>query len=309
MEKLSLRNRKPKPKPKDTPIDWRTKAAELIALKLGPTAQTYIDRAMDSLTVVYENNYPLEGKTEEERDKQARRQAQRMQNFTIIATMCDQASHMKGTPQERARKIIDALINRKLMDVILLFIESLVKRGAVSAYFEYRRYLAHTAVNPDVALANLEEMRECHRRNGEVLEGEDGEKLFADAFQAVHDRSEDTPPSEDHTADAPSANDAIQIAAVDAEDAELSALAIQQWASAYWRLMTNNKEQQDMLPFAIERVDPGVYRNYTDFIAFCDYRTELYNARLQRQKEEGMAALTALRDKMAEDDFILPGDK
>lgn len=305
MEKLSLKKRTPK----TTSADWRTRAAEIIALKLGPTAQTYIDRAMDSLTVVYENNYPLEGRTEEERDKQARRQAQRMQNFTTISIMCDQASHMKGTPQERARKIIDALINRKLMEVILLFIESLVKRSAVSAYFEYRRYLAHTAVNPEVALANLEQMRECHRLNGEVLEAEDGEVLFADAFQAVHDRSENTAPSEDHTMDAPSADDVMQIAAVDAEDAELSAMAIQQWASAYWRLMTNNKEQADVLPFAIERIEPGVYRNYTEFVPFCDYRTEMYNARMQRQKEEGMAALSALRDKMAQDDFQLPGDK
>lgn len=310
-EVLSLKNRpNPKPKPKKvTQLDWRERAAELITLTLGKTAQTYIDRAMDSLTTVWESNFPLDGETEEQRERQARRQAERHRNLTVISSMCDQASKMKGSPQERANKIISALITRKMIEVILLFVESLVRRAGVSAYFEYRRYLSHTAVNPEIALANLEQMRQSHALNGDVLEGEDGEALFANTFSTVHDAGEDVAPSEDHTRDGASSTDAIPIAATDAEDAELSALAIQQWASAYWRLMTNNKEEEDVLPFAIERVEPGVYRNYTEFTAFCDYRTESYNARLQRQKIEGLEALEAVRNKIVDDGFTLPGDK
>lgn len=307
-EVLSLKNRKPsqKPKPKVTQLDWRGRAAELITLKLGKTAQVYLDRAMDSLTTVWEPNFPLDGETEEQRERQARRQAERHKNLTTIATMCDQASKMKGSPQERANKIISALITRKMTDTILLFIESVVRRAGVSAYFEYRRYLSHTAINPEVALANLEQMRQCHALNGEVLEGEDGEALFANAFNAAHDHGESVSPGEDHSRDDAS-NAPIPIAATDTEDAELSALAIQQWASAYWRLMTNNKEEDDVLPFAVERVEPGVYRNYTEFTTFCDYRTESYNARLQRQKLEGLEALEAVRNKIADDGFVLPG--
>ncbi len=306
-EVLSLKNRTtPKPKTKVTQLDWRKRAAELITLNLGKTAQTYLDRAMDSLTTIWESNFPLDGETEEQRERQARRQAERHRNLTIIASMCDQASRMKGNPQERANKIISALITRKMTDVILLFIESLVRRAGVSAYFEYRRYLAHTAINPEVALANLEQMRQSHALNGDVLEGEDGEEIFANAFNAAHDHGESVSPGEDHARDGASSTDTIPIAATDAEDAELSALAIQQWASAYWRLMTNNKEEADILPFAIERVEPGIYRNYTDFLSFCNYRTESYNARLQKQKLEGLEALEAVRNKIVDDGFTIP---
>ena len=307
--KLSLKDRPKATKSTVVKLDWRGRAAELISLKLGPTSQTYIDRAMDALTTVWDVTYPIEGRTEEERDKQARRQAQRQQNLRTIAIMCNQAAQMKGTPQERAHKIINALITRKLPDIILLFIEMLVKRSGVSAYYEYRRYESHTAINPNIALANLERMRECHALNGDVLDGEDGEVMFAEAFFGAHDHGEDAAPGEDHARDAPSANDPIPIAAINAEDAELSALGIQQWASAFWRLMTNNPEQNDVLPFAIERVDTGVYRNYTGFTEFCDYRTEQYNARLTREKEEGLKALETVRNTLSSDGFTLPGDK
>lgn len=303
-EVLSLKGRKPKTKVQ--PIDWRQQAAELITLDPGPTAQTYLDRAMDALETVWPNTYPLEGKTEEEREKQARRQELRTQNFTTISIACTQASQMAGTPLVRANKVVNAFIKRKMLDALLLFIESIVKRVAVSAYSEHRRYEAGTAVNPDVALANLERMRECHALNGNVLDGEDGEEMFASAFAAVHDRGEEAAEGEDHSRDTQSANDAIQIAAVSAEDAELAAYAIQQWASAYWRLMTNNKEQADVLPFAIERVEPGVYRNYTDFLSFCNYRTESYNARLQREKVAGLEALESVATRIENDGFNLP---
>lgn len=313
-EVLSLKNRTPKAeKPKNSTtkgkkvveLDWRAKNAELITLDVGKTGQVYIDRAMDSLTTVWDTNYPLDGATEEAREKQALRQLKRKNELGVIAQMCSQAQEMKGTPQERANKIISALITRKMLDVILLFIESMVKRVAVSAYFEHRRYEAGTAVNPDIAMANLERLRECHALNGHVLEGEDGEEMFRGAFDAVHDKGESTWPSENHTLNAPSSTDAIQIAAVDAEDAELSAYAVQQWASAYWRLMTNNKEQADVLPFAIERVEQGVYRNYTEFLPFCDYRTESYQARLQREKLSGLEALEAVRNKIVDDGFTI----
>lgn len=305
--KLAIDKTKPKKdKPKVQQLDWRTQAAELITLNPGPTAQTYLDRGMDALETVWDTTYPLEGKTEEERDKQARRQEVRKQHFTVIAAACAQASKMEGTPLIRANKIVGAFIKRKILDVLLLFIESIVKRVAVSAYFEHRRYEAGTAVNPDVALANLERMRECHALNGQVLEGEDGEEMFAAAFNAVHDRGEETAEGEDHARDPQSANDAVPIAATSAEDAELAAYAIQQWASAYWRLMTNNKEQADVLPFAIERVEPGVYRNYTNFLDFSNYRTESYNARLQREKTAGLEALESVAAKMASDGFNLP---
>lgn len=304
---LTIDKSKPKrEKPKVQQLDWRVQAAELITLDPGPTAQTYLDRAMDALETVWPNTYALDGKTEEERDKQARRQEIRTQNFTTIAAACTQASKMEGTPLIRANKVVTAFIKRKMLDALLLFIESIVKRVAVSAYFEHRRYEAGTAVNPDVAMANLERMRECHALNGNVLDGEDGEEMFAAAFNAVHDHGEEAAESEDHTRDTQSANDAIQIAAVSAEDAELAAYAIQQWASAYWRLMTNNKEQADVLPFAIERVEPGVYRNYTDFLSFSNYRTESYNARLQREKVAGLEALESVAAKMADDGFNLP---
>lgn len=304
---LTIDKSKPKKeKPKVQQLDWRVQAAELITLDPGPTAQTYLDRAMDALETVWPNTYALDGKTEEERDKQARRQEIRTQNFTTIAAACTQASKMEGTPLIRANKVVTAFIKRKMLDALLLFIESIVKRVAVSAYFEHRRYEAGTAVNPDVAMANLERMRECHALNGNVLDGEDGEEIFAAAFNAVHDHGEEAAESEDHTRDTQSANDAIQIAAVSAEDAELAAYAIQQWASAYWRLMTNNKEQADVLPFAIERVEPGVYRNYTDFLSFSNYRTESYNARLQREKVAGLEALESVAAKMADDGFNLP---
>lgn len=278
MEKLTLKNRKPStPKPK---TDWRTPLFEIIKLLMSKTAQIYIDRAIDAMSIVYPRNPNFIP----EDDKAAERLARREANMARIAEYCTQGQNMEGKPQEIATKIAVAMTNRKQLDLLAMFLEQLVRRCGTSAYFEYSRFNRGTAFNEDIAIANLERLNESH-----ALNGDDGFTLL-DALPA--DLGEDVAPGEDHSRDAPAATDQIPIAAENAENAEAAAYEVQNWATAYHRLLTNNSGQNGQnvhtVPFAIERLDDGSYRNYTDFEAFATYKEEAYRAKLEESRLTGL---------------------
>lgn len=277
-ETLSLKNRKPST-PK-TKTDWRTALFEIIKLMMSKTAQIYIDRAIDAMSIVYPRNPNYIPEDEKAAERMARREA----NMTRIAEYCAQAQKMEGKPQELATKIAVAMTNRKQLDLLAMFLEQLVRRCGTSAYFEYSRYNRGTAYNEDVAIANLERLNECH-----ALNGDDG---FAALDNVPGDLGEDVAPSEDHSRDAAAASDQIPIAAKDAEDAEAAAYEVQNWCTAYHRLLTNNSGQNGQavhtVAFAIERLDDGSYRNYTDFEAFVTYKEEAYRAKLEESRLTGL---------------------
>lgn len=278
MEKLTLKNRKPStPKPE---TDWRTPLFEIIKLLMSKTAQIYIDRAIDAMSIVYPRNPNFIP----EDDKAAERLARREANMARIAEYCTQGQNMEGKPQEIATKIAVAMTNRKQLDLLAMFLEQLVRRCGTSAYFEYSRFNRGTAFNEDIAIANLERLNESH-----ALNGDDGFTLL-DTLPA--DLGEDVAPGEDHSRDAPAATDQIPIAAENAENAEAAAYEVQNWATAYHRLLTNNSGQNGQnvhtVPFAIERLDDGSYRNYTDFGAFATYKEEAYRAKLEESRLTGL---------------------
>lgn len=299
-EKLTLKNCKPSaPKAK---IDWRTALFEIIKLMISKTAQTYIDRAIDAMSIVYPRNPNF---TPED-DKAAERLARREANMARIAEYCKQGQRMEGKPQEIASKIAAAMTNRKQLDLLAMFLEQLVRRCGTSAYFEYSRFQRGTAFNEDVAIANLERLNESH-----ALNGDDG---FALLDNLPADLGEDVAPSEDHSRDAPAATDQIPIAAKDAEDAEAAAYEVQNWCTAYHRLLTNNSGQNGQnvhtVPFGIERLDDGSYRNYTDFEAFATYKEETYRAKLEEARLSGIANTLELNRQLMEaaghDGFNIP---
>ncbi len=278
MEKLTLKNRKPStPKPE---TDWRTPLFEIIKLLMSKTAQIYIDRAIDAMSIVYPRNPNF---TPED-DKAAERLARREANMARIAEYCTQGQNMEGKPQEIATKIAVAMTNRKQLDLLAMFLEQLVRRCGTSAYFEYSRFNRGTAFNEDIAIANLERLNESH-----ALNGDDGFTLLG---TLPADLGEDVAPGEDHSRDAPAATDQIPIAAENAENAEAAAYEVQNWATAYHRLLTNNSGQNGQnvhtVPFAIERLDDGSYRNYTDFEAFATYKEEAYRAKLEESRLTGL---------------------
>lgn len=299
-ETLSLKNRKPST-PK-TKTDWRTALFEIIKLMMSKTAQIYIDRAIDAMSIVY----PRNPNYIPEDDKAAERLARREANMARIAEYCAQAQKMEGKPQELATKIAVAMTTRKQLDLLAMFLEQLTRRCATSAYFEYSRYNRGTAYNEDVAIANLERLNECH-----ALNGDDG---FTVLDNVLADLSEDVAPDEDRSRDAPAATDQIPIAAKNAEDAEGAAYEVQNWATAYHRLLTNNSGQNGQnvhtVPFAIERLDDGSYRNYTDFVAFVAYKEEAYRAKLEETRLSGLANTLEINRQLMEaaghDGFNVP---
>lgn len=301
-EKLTLKNRKPSKTKTETEIDWRTVLFEIIKLMMSKTAQTYIDRAIDAMSIVYPRNPNFIP----EDDKAAERLARREANMARIAEYCKQGQKMEGKPQEIATKITVAITNRKQLDLLAMFLEQLVRRCGTSAYFEYSRFQRGTAFNEDVAIANLERLNESH-----ALNGDDGFTLL-DTLPA--DLGEDIAPGEDHSRDAPAATDQIPIAAENAENAEAAAYEVQNWATAYHRLLTNNSGQNGQnvhtVPFAIERLDDGSYRNYTDFEAFATYKEEAYRAKLEETRLSGLANTLEINRQLMEaaghDGFNIP---
>jgi len=297
-EKLTLKN-----KPSKTKIDWRTALFEIIKLLMSKTAQTYIDRAIDAMSIIYPRNPNFIP----EDDKAAERLARREANMARIAEYCAQAQKMEGKPQEIATKIAVAMTNRKQLDLLAMFLEQLVRRCGTSAYFEYSRFQRGTAFNEDVAIANLERLNESHALNGD----NDG---FIMLDNVPADLGEDVAPGEDHSRDAPAATDQIPIAAKDAADAEAAAYEVQSWCTAYHRLLTNNSGQNGQnvhtVPFAIERLDDNSYRNYTDFLAFVAYKEEAYRTKLEETRLSGLANTLEINRQLMEaaghDGFNIP---
>lgn len=278
-----------------TPINWKVQNQSIIETKLDATANGYIDRAMVQLEKVWENTYELTGATEEERDRQAHRQAMKQAKLHQIAKFCDQGSKLPGTPQQRCLKIIHGMIARKLIETLQLFLESLVKGVGRSAYFEYQRFTQGSAVNKDVAQANLDQLMKSLE-----LAGKDPED--AGTFDTQFDLGEDSAPQEDYEGGDEEALN--RIIATSFEDAESAALDVQSWCSAWWRLMTNN-QKEDVLPFGVERINDTEYKSHTDFGAYVRFKQEDWKERQATKRLNALAALQAAARQTSElkDDF------
>lgn len=282
-------------KPEPTPINWKVRNQSIIETKLDATANGYLDRAMFQLETVWEQNYELTGATEEERDRQTHKMAMKQAKLTQISKFCEQGSKLPGTPQQRVLKIIHGMIARKLVETLQLFLESLVKRVGGSAYFEYQRFSQGSAVNKDVAQANLNQLMESLE-----LAGKDPED--AGNFDTQFDLGEDAAPEEQYEGD--DTDGLNRIIATSFEDAESAALDVQSWCSAWWRLMTNNPKE-DVLPFGIERINETEYRPHTDFGEFCRFKQEDWKLKQHKKRLSTLAALEAAARETRElkDDF------